>query len=79
MTVERRDANVLFVAFNERAPAESCAECPFRRCCTCAHWLAEARTCLLGARPDAPAPTTDADDWCGRWEPRSLRVVVGQD
>jgi hypothetical protein len=31
MTVEHRDANVLFVAFNERAPAESCAECPFRR------------------------------------------------
>jgi len=26
MTVERRDANVLFVGFNERAPAGSCAE-----------------------------------------------------
>jgi hypothetical protein len=79
MTVERRDANVLFVTFNARAPAETCAECPFRRCCTCAHWLPEQRACLLGARCDMPAPATDEDDWCGRWEPRQLRVVVGQD
>lgn len=79
MTVERRDANVLFVAFNARAPAASCAACPSRRCCTCAHWLPETRRCLLGARPDTPPPATDEDDWCGRWEPRSLRVVVGRD
>ncbi len=75
MTVERRDANVLFVSFNARAPAASCADCPLRRCCTCAHWLPETRGCRLGARPDAPPPETGEDDWCGRWEPRELRVV----
>jgi hypothetical protein len=75
MTVEHRDANIIFVSFNARPPAATCATCPFRRCCSCAHWLPETRTCMLGAKPEA-APRTDEDDWCGRWEPRAISLAV---
>lgn len=77
MTVENRESNVVYVDFAARAPAASCATCPFRQCCTCAHWVSETRTCLLGARDDA-APRTEAADWCGRWEAHSLELVFGE-
>lgn len=75
MNIERRDANVLFVSFGARPAAAQCEACPFRRCCSCAHWDKSTRTCGLGARA-AMAPTTDEDDWCGRWAARSLELVA---
>ncbi len=77
MTIEHRDANVLFVSFGARPATATCATCPFRRCCTCAHWLEETRTCLLGARDEA-VPRTEENDWCGRWQPRELTLVAGE-
>lgn len=78
MTVQRRDANVLYVSFNARSPAGNCDDCPFRRCCSCAHWVKETRTCLFGGRPPLSAPMTEEDDWCGRWEPRAPRLVASE-
>lgn len=75
MHVEDRDDNVVFVSFNARPAARNCDDCPFRRCCTCAHWDRDVRSCTLGARAGA-APVTDDDDWCGRWEPRGLELLA---
>lgn len=75
MNIQGREDNVVFVTFGTKAPAERCAECPFRRCCSCAHWDKDTRTCLRGANATL-APTTAEDDWCGRWEARALELVA---
>lgn len=75
MTIERRDDNVVFVRFSARPPGGSCEDCPFRRCCTCAHWCRASQTCRAGREPAACGPATAPDDWCGVWERRPLEVV----
>lgn len=76
MSVAGRDGNVLYVSFNARPPASTCENCPFRRCCTCAHWERETQECVLGTHLDAGRPATAEDDWCGRWAPCQPKLVT---
>ncbi len=73
--IEGRNANIVFVRFGDNASTTACDDCPFRRCCTCAHWDCEARVCRACTALSQLMPATAADDWCGEWQPRPLKVA----